>query len=130
MWEFSKERRAAPRRRINIEFRVLLIAKKTDSAGDEHTLPLIGYTRDISETGVALVVAAKSAGVLYNLGREYTLQLVLTLPAGPVELEARPARYQHVNEGPTGSRILIGAQIIKIGDDDRARFTEYLRSFQ
>jgi hypothetical protein len=130
MWEFSQERRASPRRRINIEFRVLLIAKRTEANGAEHTLPLIGYTRDISETGVSLVVAAKSVGVLYNMGQSYTLQLVLTIPTGPIELEARPARYEHINEGPAGSRILIGAQIIKISDEDRARFTEYLNSFQ
>ena len=130
MWEISQERRASPRRRINIEFRVLLIAKKTDPSGEEHTLPLIGYTHDISETGVSLVVAAKSAGVLYNLGQEYTIQLVLTLPTGPVELEARPTRYEHIKDGPTGARILIGAQITRLTDEDRTRFNEYLGSFQ
>ena len=130
MWEFNVERRAAPRRQIKLEFRVLLVATKTSAAGEEQTLPLIGYTRDISESGLALLVSAKSMSLLYNLGHNYTLQLVLNLPSGPVELEVRPARYQHINEGSAGSRILIGAQITKISDADRVRFTEYLDSFQ
>jgi hypothetical protein len=130
MWEVNRERRAAPRRDIKLEFRVLLVATRTRADGQEQTLPLIGYTRDISESGLALLVSARSMGLLYNLGHDYTLQLVLNLPSGPVELEVRPARYQHINEGPAGSRILIGAQITKISDEDRTRFLAYLDSFQ
>jgi hypothetical protein len=130
MWEFSQERRAAPRRRVKLEFRVLLIATTTDATGGEHTLPLMGSTRDISESGLGLIVAAKTMSVLYNLGHSYTLQLVLTLPGGPIELEATPARYEHINEGTAGSRILIGARITKISEEDNARFVQYLRSFQ
>jgi hypothetical protein len=130
MWEFNIERRAAPRRSVKLEFRVLLVATKMTAAGEEHTLPLIGYTRDVSESGLALLVSARSMSVLYSLGHNYTLQLVLTLPTGPVELEATPARYKHINEGEAGSFILIGAQITRISDEDRERFVEYLNSFE
>jgi len=130
MWEFNIERRAAPRRNIKLEFRVLLVATKMSAEGEEQTLPLIGYTRDISESGLALLVSAKSMGVLYSLGHDYTLQLVLTIPTGPIELEVKPVRYKHINEGKAGSFILIGAQITKISDEDRTRFVEYLRSFE
>jgi PilZ domain len=130
MWEFNIERRAAPRRNLRLEFRVLLVATKTSAAGEEHTLPLIGFTRDISESGLALLVSAKSMSVLYSLGQQYTLQLVLNLPSGPIELEATPARFKHINEGEAGSFILIGAQITKMSDADRARFVEYLNSFE
>jgi hypothetical protein len=127
MWEINNERRASPRRSIKIEFRVLLVALKTSAEGEEQMLPLIGYTRDISESGLALLVSAKSMSVLYNLSETYTMQLVLTLPAGPVDLEVTPVRYQHINEGNTGSRILIGARITKISDEDRTRLSQYLR---
>jgi hypothetical protein len=130
MWEFNQERFVAPRRQINLEFRVLLVATKRSAAGEEQTLPLIGYTRDVSASGLALLVSAKSMSVLYNLGNNYTLQLVLTLPTGPVELEVTPVRYEHVNEGEAGSLLLIGARISKISDEDRARFVQYLDSFE
>ena len=127
MWEIDNERRASPRRNVNLEFRVLLVARKTSAEGEEQTLPLIGYTRDISESGLALMVSAKSMSVLYNLNEAYTLQLVLQLPTGPIELEVTPARYQHINEGSAGSYILIGARITKMSDAERERFTEYIR---
>jgi hypothetical protein len=130
MWEINNERRASPRRSIKIEFRVLLVATKTSAEGEEQVLPLIGYTRDISESGLALMVSAKSMSVLYNLSETYTLQLVLTLPVGPVDLEVTPVRYQHINEGSAGSRILIGARITKISDEDRTRLSKYLDSMQ
>lgn len=91
-------------------------------------LPLIGYTRDISESGIALVVSTKSMSVLHNLGQSYKLQLMLTIPRGSVELEITPARYQHITDADTGSRFLIGAQITKISDTDRERLVEYLES--
>lgn len=129
MWEFNIERRAAPRRKIQLEFRVLLVATKMSAEGEEQTLPLIGYTRDISQSGLALLVSAKSMGVLYSLGQNYKLQLVLTLPTGPIELEVTPVRYKHIREGTAGSFILIGAQITRISDEDRTRFVQYLDSF-
>lgn len=130
MWEFNIERRAAPRRNIKLEFRVLLVATKMNAEGEEQTMPLIGYTRDVSQSGLALLVSAKSMSVLYGLGHNYKLQLVLTLPTGPIELEVTPVRYQHINEGRAGSFILIGAQITRIDDEDRTRFIKYLDSFQ
>ena len=130
MWEFNIERRLAPRRNIKLEFRVLLVATKMSAEGEEQTLPLIGYTRDISASGLALLVSAKSMSVLYSLGQNYKLQLVLTLPTGPIELEVTPVRYKHINEGKAGSFVLIGAQITKISDEDRTRFVEYLASFE
>ena len=130
MWEFNVERRIAPRRKLKLEFRVLLVATKQSVEGEEHTLPLIGYTRDISESGLALLVSSRSMSVLYSLGQNYTLQLVLTLPTGPVEVEAVPVRYQHINKGEAGSLILIGAQITKMSDEDRTRFIQYLNSFE
>jgi hypothetical protein len=130
MWEINNERRDSPRLRSKIEFRVLLVAKRTSAEGEEQALPLIGCTHDISESGLALLVSAKSMSVLYNLGGAYTLELILTLPTGPVELEVTPARYQHINEGSAGSHILIGARISKMSDEDRLRFNDYLLSLQ
>jgi hypothetical protein len=130
MWEINSERRVAPRQHINLEFRVLLVATKRGVDGEEQVLPLMGSTRDISESGIALVVSARSMNVLYTLGQTYTLQLVLTLPNGSVELEVTPVRYEHINEGEKGSRILIGARIIRMRADDRVKFDEYLSSFE
>lgn len=107
-----------------------MVATKISAEGEEQTLPLMGFTQDISETGVSLIVSAKSMNVLANLGESYTLHLVLTVPTGPIDLEVTPARHQVVNEGDVGTRALIGARITKIGDEDQERLLEYLRSLQ
>src|SRR3954469_1286256 len=130
MWEIHGERRRTPRRRINLGFRVLLVATKVSADGEEQTLPLMGYTRDISESGIGLIVSAKCVNVLHGMGQSYTLQLVLTLPVGAVELEIAPVRYQHVNGREAGSRILIGANIIRMSDEGRLKFAEYLKAFE
>lgn len=93
-------------------------------------MPLIGYTRNVSESGLALLVSAKSMSVLYAMGSDYTLELLLTIPGGSVEMEVTPVRYQHINEGSAGSLILIGAHITKMDDDARTRFIAYLNTFE
>lgn len=93
-------------------------------------LTLIGYTHDISESGIALIVSSKSASVLSALGDAYTLELVLSLPGGSIEIETTPTRYQKLNGGNEVARTLIGGRITKIRDEDRARLDEYLRSLR
>ncbi len=107
-----------------------MVATRTSASGEEQALPLMGFTQDISESGIALLVSAKSASVLSGLGESYTLQLVLTLPTGPVDLEVTPARYVPLDDGSAASRILIGARITKIRDEDRPRLSDYLKTFQ
>lgn len=124
------DRRDSVRHRVRVEFRVLMVARKTSAAGEEQTLPLMGFTQDISESGLSLLVSAKSISVLQSLGENYTLQLVLTIPTGPIDLEVTPARYQEVDLGNSGSHVLIGARITKMRDEDRARYSEYVRTFQ
>ena len=132
MWKFNKERRDSPRRDVELEFRVLILAKKAGAKGkgEEQMTPLIGYTRNISATGLALLLSAQSMNVLSNFGEAQTMQLILTLPTGPVELEVIPVRYENINEDEAKSRVLCGVRIIKMRDEDRAGFAEYLKSLQ
>jgi hypothetical protein len=130
MQHINDERRESPRHRVKAEFRVLMVATRTSAEGEEQALPLMGFTQDISENGVSLLVSAKSASVLSNLGETYTLQLVITVPTGPIDLEVTPARYVPLEDGSSGSRILIGARITKIRDEDRSRLLEYLSTIQ
>lgn len=95
--------------------------------GEEQVLTFPGYTRDISETGLGLIVTGQVASLLAPLGETYRLQLVLSLPVGSIELEARPVRYAPVDRGDNASHTLIGALITEMREDDRTRFLEYLK---
>ncbi len=115
------ERRMAPRHKVRLETRVLMVATE---GGGEKVLPLCGHTRDVSESGLALIVSGEDMEALSGLGPSYTLQLVLRLPTGPVDLTVNPVRHQRLerDEG-----YLVGAEITDMSGRDRVRFMEYVR---
>jgi hypothetical protein len=56
-------------------------------------MPLQGYTRDISESGLAIIVPSLRLGSLYLTAAAAKLRIViLDLPTGEVEIEASPVR--------------------------------------
>lgn len=120
------ERRIAPRYKVRLETRVLMIAEREVEGGQEEVLPLSGYTRDISESGLALIVTGRDMVALSALGEGYTLRLVLTLPAGPIHVIVTPVRYQRLGDAE-GSDFLIGAQITDMCGRDRVLFMEFIR---
>lgn len=120
------ERRIALRYKVRLETRVLMIAERQDEGGLEEVLPLSGYTRDVSESGLALIVTGKDMAALSALGEGYTLRLVLTLPAGPIQLTVTPVRYQRLEEAE-GAAFLVGAQVSDMCGRDRVLFMEFIR---
>jgi hypothetical protein len=89
---------------------------------------LAGYTRDISATGLALIVPAIRIGEHYLAGEERRLRVVLELPSGPIDLVATPVRYEPIDEDENEQGFLIGARITEISSQDRERLTSYLKS--
>ena len=99
-----------------------------DAAGG-NLLRLSCRTRDLSETGLALVVPAARLDERF-LPRESCLMLVLLeLPggSGQVALEAAPMHHQLVGgDEAGGASYLVGASIQNISGRDRARFLAFL----
>ena len=118
------ERRIAPRHEVRLETRVLMIAEGESGGGE--VLTVSGHTRDVSESGLGLVVTAEDHQALAGLGDTYTLRLVLTLPSGPVELTVSPVRFERLGESEDAD-FLVGAYIIDMSGRDRVRFMEYVR---
>lgn len=119
------ERRVAPRYKVRLETKVLIIAEREAECGEGTVLPLSGYTRDISESGLALIIESEDMDALSGFGEGYTLRFVLTLPAGPIHLTIAPVRYQSLGE-TEGGDFLIGAQIIDMSGRDRVMFMEFI----
>jgi hypothetical protein len=118
------ERGIAPRHAVRLETRVLILAE--GDAGGGAVLPLSGHTRDVSESGLGLVVTAEDRRALAGLGEAYTLRLVLTLPSGPVELTVSPVRFERMGVRE-GADFLVGASIMDMSGRDRVRFMGYIR---
>ena len=133
--EFVGNRRRAPRHRARLLFSVSLLDVKatTDKASppQKRRAPAVeGYTRDLSATGLALIVPAIRVGDRYLSGEGNILSIKLELPAGPVQAQAAPVRYEQLGEENEEKGFLIGAHITEMSESDRARYTEYLVGFK
>ena len=130
--EFVGNRRRAPRYVTHLEVGLALnvTLPGTDAAGarknDSQSLKLAGYTRDISASGLALIVPSIRVGGQYVTGENRRLRIMLKLPTGPIEIHATPVRYSPLDEGGTDTGYLVGVQIVSMSDEDRARFDSYL----
>lgn len=86
-----------------------------------------GHTLDLSTTGLAVIVPAIRIGEHYLVGDERKLRLRLDLPAGPVEMQVKPARYESLEDQDVETGYLIGVQIIAMVDTERAAYDKFLR---
>lgn len=109
------ERRSASRHPVQ-RIAHLLYTALIDAEQDSPVL--IGYTRDISETGLSLIVPIGE----YDLPEVGSLlNIKLSLPVGVVEMDASVVRYQLLMEGH-----LLGVVITSISDTHRKVYTEYV----
>jgi len=135
--ELMGNRRRAPRYVTHLEAGLALsISMPSSKATPEQaerlgrSLKLSGYTRDISATGLALIVPSIRVGGQYITGENRTLQIMLKLPQGAVEIYGTPVRYSPLDEGGTDTGYIIGVNITSMSDEDRARFNGYIESIK
>ncbi len=57
-------------------------------------------------------------------GRE--LELTLELPGGPITMLVVSRRYEQLEDAELGCNYLIGARIVQIDDEDRARYLSFI----
>jgi|GEM_PF-1191798 len=122
--EFPDERRRATRYDSQVEARVsgVLVFEQQDGAeADDEMLMVVGYTHDLSENGLALIVPEGSLGEHRVIGE--TFHIVLNLPAGAVSIEAKAIRYELL-EADKGC--IIGVNITNMSGRDRVLFLHYL----
>src|SRR5215213_10526181 len=104
-------RRRAPRYDARLSFSVSIV---NEEAGRENPRPpqtLVGRTRNLSETGLALVVPSLRLGTNKLNDGNSTLRLMLDLPTGTAEIHVVPVRSQQLGEKDSDTGYLIGAKI-------------------
>jgi PilZ domain len=131
--EFVGNRRVAPRYVTHLEVGLALnvtLPGADASKKDTQPLRLAGYTRDISASGLALIVPSIRVGGQYVTGENRLLRIMLKLPTGPIEIHATPVRYSPLDDDAADTGYLVGVQIVSMSDEDRARFTAYLEQMK
>lgn len=129
--EFVGNRRVAPRYATHLEVGLALNVTLPGADGkDSKSLRLAGYTRDISASGLALIVPSIRVGGQYVTGENRRLRIMLKLPTGPIEIQATPVRYSPLDDDAVDTGYLVGVQIVSMSDEDRARFNAYLKQMK
>ena len=100
-------------------------ASFASGAGSER-LALVGRTKNISETGMGVVVSARNID-RYLRAKDNTFDVEIRLPDGAVLLQASAVYFSKTPVG-SGASYLIGARFTKANPQDHARLTTFLRS--
>jgi hypothetical protein len=126
------ERRRFARRKasvaVNLPVGVSVPNERLDPEAEEYPNPIMGRTRDLSETGLSLLLPTLSLGREQISAADFPLRLVLSLPGGVAVVQAVAVRAEAI-DAPAGARgFLIGARITKMSERDRKRYLALLKS--
>lgn len=116
-------RRRAVQLEVSIRFRPPASFAKI---GDVTRLTLVGRTRNISETGMALVVSARNIDRYLN-AKDNIFDAELRLPDGAVAIEAQPVYFKKSLTG-TVATYLIGTRFIRSSKEEHAKLITFLRA--
>ncbi len=95
-----------------------------------HQPPLVGYTRNISETGLALFVPSLRFGDHYLnvVGRQ--LRIMLKLPTGTVRIHATLVRCKQLEAQDGAEGFLLSACISEMNDSEWVELVQYVRTLR
>jgi hypothetical protein len=128
--QYVGDRRHSTRQRVRLNLSLSLASATKGLNGTRRVISLEGYTLDLSANGLALIVPQITLGEHHLVGENRSLNVKLQLPGGPVEIEASPVRYQRLEEDQPDTGYLIAVKIVRMPDDDRARFSQYVATLR
>ena len=122
---YFADRRSAPRRPLRLPCTVVFYDPKHPDAAPPRGPRLEAHTRDLSLTGLALIIPAIRIGERYLT--DAPLRILIDHPSGALQLVAQPVRYEQLPPDAGERGYLLGLRITTMTDADRARFEEHLR---
>lgn len=89
---------------------------------------LVGFTRDLSETGLTLMLPSMRIGDAYLTDVESYLEVKLELPGGAVAIRTASVRFEQLHRMEAGCSYLLAVRIINMQNDDRDRYVAFLKT--
>lgn len=133
----ENDRRRAPRCDAHLAARLhfSLSLREMEPGRDSSKLPasLAGFTRNISETGLSLVVASSQFCVSRFDSVGKNLRIMLELPTGRVRIHATLVRCEPLHDEADQNRAigyLMSACITEMNDDEWVRLVQYVRTLR
>jgi hypothetical protein len=135
LYSFVVHRRSARRHKIRLPISVALVGSryvgksetKNGSKEEQVSFSVAGYTRDLSETGLGIVVSKIHIEGRYLTDQDRMLLIKLETPNDTIQFKATAKRHQVVETEKWGKGFLIGAEIKEIDEENRAKFMAYLK---
>jgi hypothetical protein len=119
------------RKRAQLPLSVSLMHSADSSFKPQKRPTLPGRLRDISATGLCMVVPTIRQGGYYFAGVDRMLEVAFEVASGPIQLHASPVRYERIEKDDGASvGYLIDAEITQMDDQDRVRLNEYLQTLR
>ena len=128
--QYMGDRRHSRRQRVRLDLSLSLVSATKSLNGPRRINWMEGHTRDVSPNGMALVVPRITLGEHHLVGENRGLNLKLRLPSGLVEMLATPVRYERLEDDQDETGYLIAVKILRMSDNDRARFSEYVATLR
>ena len=121
----EKKRPRAPRHQVRLPFSISLLGNDGDS---QPHLRLVGHTRNVSLTGMALIVPSVQLGYRKLVDRGAVLRIRFALSTGVTEVEATPTRFVRLGDADGDVGYLIGVRILHMMDKERRLFIRRMRT--
>jgi hypothetical protein len=119
----------APRKAAQLPLSIAVFQAGARYRSSRKPIMMPGLLRDISETGLAMIVPSIRSEGVYLTGADRMLEIAFEVSGKMVELKARPVRYERIErQDIVDSSYLIGARMTDMAEPDRARFVDYVRS--
>ena len=125
---FGGNRRRVTRRKVRLPVSVSLIYGDAPAGSSHSPMSVLGYTRDISADGLALIVPAIPTGEDELTSGDHRLRIILALPVGDVEMRATLVRHEHLDKSEQDIGYLIGVSISEMSENERDLYLEYLHA--
>jgi hypothetical protein len=125
--EYLGNRRRAPRFKVRLSVRVTPVSSASPVRASAERDSVYGYTRDLSATGLALILPAIRINNIYLTGEDRRLEILIENESEPIVIYAITSRYEKLEEDSADKGYLIGVKITEMSDEDRARFQALLK---
>jgi DNA-binding GntR family transcriptional regulator len=123
------ERRSAARHQFSVPVTITILSEENRNAKllKQKNYATSGFTRDLSDVGIAFYVGVIRLNEFYLVGEERPLIAKLTLPEGEVEMKIVGVRYEQENRSLIELKYLIGARIVEMNQAHREIYQRFLQ---